>query len=222
MPAASPCSASRLSSLDQVRSGPASGTAASPGARSPSGEPRPVRWRSGGCERRVQRARTARSCRTGRLHITQEVPLRALIDWPSTGLRPVAACGTSPRRERGAGRAAARRGAAGAGDPPQPGRRRPPQVPGARARQRPDQGAAGAVSPARRGPAPTSPPPSGWQATPSVGWPGCCCRARCWAGSYGVRSCARRRARSLPDAEHPRAQHRSPANTTRRAGAKPR
>ena len=52
VPAASPCSASRLSSLDQVRSGPASGTAASPGARSPCGEPRPVRRRSGGCERR--------------------------------------------------------------------------------------------------------------------------------------------------------------------------
>jgi hypothetical protein len=28
-----------------------------------------------------------------------EVALRALIDGPSTGLRPVAACGTSPRRE---------------------------------------------------------------------------------------------------------------------------
>ena len=52
VPAASPCSASRLGSLDQVRSGPASGTAASPGARSPCGEPRPVRRRSGGCERR--------------------------------------------------------------------------------------------------------------------------------------------------------------------------
>ena len=29
----------------------------------------------------------------------QEVPLRVLIDGPPTGLRPVAACGTSPRRE---------------------------------------------------------------------------------------------------------------------------
>ena len=29
----------------------------------------------------------------------QELPLRVLIDGPSPGLRPVAACGTSPRRE---------------------------------------------------------------------------------------------------------------------------